>query len=188
MNDRNQNNSKITSVLGIFTRIISRFGGRMLISLILAAGFLLFFGWLADEVFEGDTKMFDESIRNFVHELASPAVTSLMIFLSFLGSPLFLLILGIIITAAFLYFNHKRAMVLFLITMAGEIVLEFALKQYFGRVRPATFFDYPLPLSYSFPSGHAFGALCFYGIVTWLGAEKWSVNGQKSASVFFQRC
>jgi undecaprenyl-diphosphatase len=62
----------------------------------------------------------------------------------------------------------KRAFVLFAITMLGELVLDNVLKAIFQRVRPEAFFDYPLPDSYSFPSGHSFASFCFYGILAWL--------------------
>jgi membrane-associated phospholipid phosphatase len=156
----------------IITTIFNKFGWRILLSLSAACGFLLFFGWLTEEVFEGDTRIFDESVRNYIHQFSWPQLVSFMIFFSFLGSPLFLIFLGTIIIAAFWYFKDKRAIVLLLITMAGEIILEFGLKQFFGRARPDVFFDYPLPSSFSFPSGHAFGSLCFYGILAWLITQK----------------
>ncbi len=148
------------------------FGWRLIAGLLIAAGFLLFFGWLAEEVFEGETKVFDESIRNYVHGFAAPPLTVLMKFFSFIGSPLFLVILGAVVITAFFYLKRKRAVVLFLITMLGEIILNPALKIYFGRARPDAFFDYPLPSSLSFPSGHAFGSVCFYGILAWLVADR----------------
>ncbi len=158
----------------IIATILTKFGWRLLLSLSAACGFLLFFGWLAEEVFEGDTGIFDESIRNYIHQFSGPLATSVMIFFSFLGSPLFLIFSGIIIIAAFWYVKDKRAIALLLITMAGEIILEFGLKQFFERARPDVFFNYPLPSSFSFPSGHAFGALCFYGILAWLITQKLS--------------
>lgn len=56
--------------------------------------------------------------------------------------------------------------------MLGEIIFNPALKTYFGRARPDAFFDYSLPSSLSFPSGHAFGSVCFYGILAWLIASR----------------
>ena len=160
--------SKARSLTEFIGRVAKLFGWRLIVGLLIAAGFLLFFGWLAEEVFEGETKIFDEAVRNFVHGFAAPPLTALMKFFSFLGSPLFLVILGVVVVAVFLYLKYKRAVALFLITMLGEIALDPALKTYFGRARPAAFFDYPIPLSFSFPSGHAFGSLCFYGILAWL--------------------
>ena len=46
--------------------------------------------------------------------------------------------------------------------MIGAGVLDTALKLAFRRARPTPFFDYPLPPSYSFPSGHALFAFCFF--------------------------
>jgi undecaprenyl-diphosphatase len=50
------------------------------------------------------------------------------------------------------------------ITMLGVAVLDVALKLAFHRPRPVAFFG-ATPNSYSFPSGHALGSLCFYGIL-----------------------
>src|SRR5688572_21350219 len=91
--------------------------GRMLIGLIFAVGFLLLFGWLAKEVFKGETHVFDEAVRNFIHGFAAPSLTELMKFTSFVGSPLFLVILGVVVLAVLLYLKQKRAAALFLITM-----------------------------------------------------------------------
>jgi len=57
----------------------------------------------------------------------------------------------------------RRGAALVVITMAGAGLLDALLKQAFARVRPAAFFNYPLPVSHSFPSGHAFFAASFFG-------------------------
>jgi undecaprenyl-diphosphatase len=46
--------------------------------------------------------------------------------------------------------------------MAGAAVLDVVLKLAFHRVRPTAYFG-TSPGSFSFPSGHALGSLCFYG-------------------------
>jgi membrane-associated phospholipid phosphatase len=50
------------------------------------------------------------------------------------------------------------------ITMLGVAALDVSLKHAFHRPRPIAFFG-TSPSSYSFPSGHAFGSLCFYGVL-----------------------
>lgn len=61
-----------------------------------------------------------------------------------------------------LFLRWTREAVRLVITLAGAGLLDTALKAAFHRPRPAPFFDTPLPNSYSFPSGHALFALCFY--------------------------
>jgi undecaprenyl-diphosphatase len=42
--------------------------------------------------------------------------------------------------------------------------LDVGLKELFARARPQAFFDdYRIPKSFSFPSGHALFAVCFFG-------------------------
>ena len=55
---------------------------------------------------------------------------------------------------------------------AGELILNLSLKGIYQRQRPEAFFGYDLPPSYSFPSGHALGSFCFFGILAWI----WAAN------------
>lgn len=137
-----------------------------------AAGALLLFAWLAEEVLEGDTQAFDETIRAFVHGFASVWMTAFMNFVTTLGSTLFLSVVFICIFIIFIRINWKRAAVLLTVTMVGAVILNFVLKVSFARARPIPFFDTPLPDSYSFPSGHALYAACFYGVLAWLVAAR----------------
>jgi undecaprenyl-diphosphatase len=157
---------------GVVVRIIKYFGWELLLGLFLAIGLTMIFLWLADEVFEGDTKIFDENIRNAIHSISGPALTQFMLLASFVGSFYILFPASCVTAAAFAYVKWKRALVLFLFTMIGEQILEPVLKAFYHRARPEAFFDYPLPASYSFPSGHALAALCFFGILAWLIAAR----------------
>lgn len=128
---------------------------------------VLFFAWLAEEVFEGQAEQFDAGVQGFIHQFASPALTRMMQTVTLLGSvgvvaALFAICLGI-----FIFMKWWRAATWLGIAMAGAMVLDFALKQTFHRVRPVPFFG-PALLSYSFPSGHALGSFCFYGVLAGL--------------------
>jgi hypothetical protein len=93
----------------IIAGLMEFFGVRMLVGLVLAAGALIFFGWLASEIFEGETKIFDEAVRAAAMQTASPRLTQLMVFFSFIGSVVFLFPLGIVAVIIFLRLKWKRA-------------------------------------------------------------------------------
>lgn len=144
----------------------------LLVGILIAAGATSLFIWIASEVSEGEFKSFDEAVRGSVHSVATPFLTQLMIIVSFLGSPKVMVGLGFVTLIVLAYFKQRRASILFLITMAGEIALDVFLKALYARARPEPFFDYTLPASFSFPSGHALGSFCFFGILAWLVIER----------------
>lgn len=130
------------------------------------------FAWLAGEVLEGDTVLFDEIIRKSINRLAAPGLTALMQAITFLGSGLFLLSFGALISVGFLLAKWRRALLVLLITMTGATILNVTLKVSFRRTRPTSFFGTPLPSSFSFPSGHALLSLCFYCAIAYLIASR----------------
>ena len=113
---------------------------------------------------EGETRNFDTFVRTAVHRHATPGLTHIMQGFSFLGSVATVSILCVVILAAFLYFHRRRMAALLGITMLGMGALDTVLKLAFRRPRPEAFFG-TTPSSYSFPSGHAMGSLCFYGVL-----------------------
>jgi undecaprenyl-diphosphatase len=149
--------------------------GRMNTKRAHAAGLLaalLVFAWLATRVAGGAAIGFDAPVRAFVHQNASPGLTALMRFMSRLGEPSSLVILGVGMVLALLAIHSKHAALRFVITMTGAFVLDTALKQAFHRPRPVPFFGTDLPHSYSFPSGHALFSICFFGVVAALAAAR----------------
>jgi undecaprenyl-diphosphatase len=135
----------------------------LLLGLAAAIGTIVFFGWLADEVLDGETRQFDEVTRAAVHQFASPAMTTAMRGISFLGSGLFLTIATVAVIIWFAQRKWGREAKLMAVTMAGASALNVTLKLAFKRTRPAPFFDLLPPASYSFPSGHALTSACFFG-------------------------
>jgi undecaprenyl-diphosphatase len=140
-------------------------GGFLLLgALLVAATSLVVFGWLAEEMLEGDTQQFDAFVRTAVHQFTAPRLTQLMQVFSFLGSVAAVTALCLAAICVSLYFHRARTAALLAITMLGVAALDVTLKLAFHRPRPVAFFG-ATPSSYSFPSGHALGSLCFYGML-----------------------
>jgi undecaprenyl-diphosphatase len=135
----------------------------LLIGLLAAAVALALFSWLGREIILGVTLPLDGVLRDRVHALASPRLTTLMIAASRYGGPGWLVPIGVGLAVAFLIRGWNRGALLIVITMAGTALLDGVLKLTFGRVRPEAFFNYPLPASHSFPSGHAFYSASLLG-------------------------
>jgi undecaprenyl-diphosphatase len=92
---------------------------------------------------------------------------------SYYGAPIRLLPLGLAAAAVFLIRGWRRGAVLVLVTVGGAGALNLGLKTLFGRARPEAFFDqYPVPESFSFPSGHALFAACFFGGLAVLASHR----------------
>ena len=139
-------------------------GLLLLGALLIAATALFVFGWLAEEMLEGDTRQFDAFVRTAVHQLATPSLTRLMQVFSFLGSVVAVTAMCLVAVCVSFYFRRARTGALLAITMAGVAALDVVLKHAFHRPRPVAFFG-ATPSTYSFPRGHALGSFCFYGIL-----------------------
>jgi undecaprenyl-diphosphatase len=132
---------------------------------IAAAAALVLFGWLARDVLRHQTIWFDAVVRDAVHSLASPGLTAFFGTVTWLGSELFLLPFGALAVWRLAAAGRRHAAVLLVLATAGGELLDQILKLVFHRGRPAAFFGYPLPETYSFPSGHSMASLCFFGVL-----------------------
>jgi undecaprenyl-diphosphatase len=146
-------------------------GLAMSVSLVVIVLGLLLFGWIADQVFFRHQLEFDNTVRAAIHAVASPSLTRFMQALTFLGSPAFVSVAYVACVGIFLYVRWKRAVGWLTLSLLGGTVLDFTLKLAFHRARPVAFFGMS-PASFSFPSGHAAGAICFFGVLAGLIASR----------------
>jgi undecaprenyl-diphosphatase len=148
-------------------------GAALAAGLAFAAAAMLLFVWLGGEVLEGETRSVDLWVRNTIHGHAVPGLTTVMVAASRWGAPGVLAMFGVVAALVFLLEGWRRAALLVLLTMAGAGILDVLLKHLYGRARPLPLFDfYPSPHSYSFPSGHALFATCFFGGVAVLASHR----------------
>jgi len=144
--------------------------GLALAGLMAALLSLFLFTRLASEMREGETASFDNAVRGWVHQFASPGMTQAMRFISLLGYDILLAELAIAIVI-FLRIGWRRAAIWLSVTMAGSVLLDMTLKHVFQRQRPVPYFG-DAPHSYSFPSGHALSSFCFYSVMAGLIVDR----------------
>jgi len=129
-----------------------------------SAAALLLFAWLANEVLQGATLRFDNTVRDAVHSWASPPLTAAMRAITQFGSPEFLILVSVVLVWRLARTRRKRAVIVLAVGAIGAELLNLLLKELFHRQRPEAFFGDIEPLSYSFPSGHSISSCCFYGL------------------------
>ncbi len=106
----------------------------------------------------------DPTVELWVHTFTAPALTVLFLGLTFLGiAP----VMAFQSTVAVLVLAATRRPLLawaLLLTMAGELTLEYVTKDIVHRARP-DLFRLASATGYSFPSGHALASTCLYGFL-----------------------
>ncbi|HEX3652891.1 MAG TPA: phosphatase PAP2 family protein [Rhizomicrobium sp.] len=94
--------------------------------------------------------------------MSSNDLTTLARIFSFVGSAFVWLPAALMATGSLWLLQRRKPALAMVATMLGAILLDNGLKFLFHRARPEVFFGVS-PDTYSFPSGHALFATCFYG-------------------------
>ena len=145
--------------------------------ILIAAAWL--FGAIAEDVVNHDAFLggIDIRVARWLHARATPALTSTMIFISYLGAPLATIVIGLASAVFFLWQRQRYAFLALVLAVPGGALLNVITKYAIARHRP-TFADPILTLtSYSFPSGHALGSTVLYGVLA--AVAVWTVTNRR---------
>jgi membrane-associated phospholipid phosphatase len=124
---------------------------------------------LVREVWEKEAFSFDTTFLLWIHQFANPVADQVMLAITQLGNPNVVIPIAII-TLIFLWLDrHYSEAKFFALACLGGAILNTGLKLVFSKPRPALWQRLIVETSYSFPSGHALGALVLYGAVAYLG-------------------
>lgn len=148
---------------------------ELVVGLLLSLGVIAVFAQIVDEVVEGETRRFDETVLLWIHGHSPSWLYEPMLFVTALGYYWVIIPLFIVATYAFYRKGAMISATLLPIATAGSIVLTQTLKVLFQRARPELFDSGYYASGYSFPSGHATVAVGFYGTLTLLVA--WRLKG-----------
>jgi undecaprenyl-diphosphatase len=147
--------------------------GRVaLLGLVAAVMLLLFFAWLAEEVFNKEFTSFDDNFELWVHSFANPVLTAIFTFFTTIGSIAGVLVMAALTFGLLVWRRHLRSAWLLALAVVGGVLLNQVLKFFFERPRPELWpVTLPRPTTFSFPSGHATASLCYFGVLVWFGLK-----------------
>jgi undecaprenyl-diphosphatase len=142
---------------------------NVLISLLLIIAGVWIFIEIGDQVSEGTTRQFDEWIltglrnaENYEVPRGPEWVKVVMLDVTALGGGTTLTLVTLAVTG-FLLFHKQYGPLIFLLTATiGGVLLETALKEFFGRERPTVVLHLISVGSLSFPSGHSMMSAVVY--------------------------
>ena len=136
-------------------------------------GLLALFGWLSQEVLEKEAFSFDTTILLWLHQHSNSSIDSLMLTITKLGDPEFVVVLVTISFSLLLWYKRVWAAQILFLTCLGGLILNQGLKLVFAKPRPQLWTPLIVEHSYSFPSGHALGSSALYGFLAVLLASQY---------------
>ncbi|MEN8446814.1 MAG: phosphatase PAP2 family protein [Cyanobacteria bacterium J06555_13] len=123
---------------------------------------------LSSAVLLEHTFAFDPTVLNAVNQLHSPPLDRMMLFFTWLGNPQWTVPLALAVFASLWFRTHQRQATIFALDCFGGAVLSTCLKIFFGKIRPALWESPIVETTFSYPSGHALGAVVLYGFLAYL--------------------
>lgn len=137
---------------------------------------VLVFVALADEIHGKKTLPFDVPLLHAVHDLSSPRLNDIAVFVTNLGGAPFIIVATLAIAGGLLYLKKKRQAYIVLSTAGGAAVMNYVLKLFFARDRPSLWQSIITQSSYSFPSGHAMASSALaFSLIAIAWHTKWRV-------------
>ncbi len=111
---------------------------------------------------------FDAALAEDLRQHMQPSVLRVVAAVSHLGDLGSVAAFTVLVVAALLVRRQRQLATCWTIAMAGVVPLNSGLKALFQRPRPLHDHGYIVEHGWSFPSGHAFGAMVFYGMLAYV--------------------
>ncbi|MFA5532249.1 MAG: LssY C-terminal domain-containing protein [Candidatus Shapirobacteria bacterium] len=152
-----------------------KYGLYLTIGVLITLFFIyLFFGIVQDYIGQEKLIQFDLRIINLVSILRTNGVNQVMLFITYLAKGEIIAVGTIVFGLILILFKNWRFLYTFLISILGGELFVWIIKNIVDRPRPSLVDALVNESTYSFPSGHTFVAISFYGLLTYfiLQSEK----------------
>lgn len=128
-----------------------------------------FFALLADEVMEGGTQKFDDSVLLWMNSHASPMLTGFALDVTALGAGTVVWLVVIVASVYLWVSKHRWSAALLWVSILGSGLINATMKLFFNRPRPQLFpWRVPYAGLSSFPSGHSMTSMVCYATLAYL--------------------
>lgn len=117
----------------------------------------------------GSLSQFDTSLARSLHADLPLPLLRVVAVITYLGDSLFIIPAAILVLVALLLRRRRQLAGVWTFAMLGILPISSGLKAIFQRARPLHDHGYIVEYSWSFPSGHAFGSIAFYGLLAYVG-------------------
>lgn len=149
-------------------------GLHLTVGLVVSIAALWLFGGVTEDVIHHDPlTQFDRTLLEWLHQHVSPWGLRIFAGISWLGSPLWLTTLALLVALALAVRRQWLLLAGWTAAMAGTGVLDAVLKHIIQRPRPPQAATFLHSDSFSFPSGHAMVSLVAYGMLAYLLVVFW---------------
>ena len=136
---------------------------------LVAVGAIVLFVEVADEIGANESlAAFDIALSNALHEHASRELLRFFSWITHLGDFEFLAPLAAVVLVVLVIGKRRALATAWLVATVSGGLLNRLLKSIFERTRPVHDHGLALETDWSFPSGHASGAMLVYGLLAYL--------------------
>lgn len=126
--------------------------------------------WLCREVWQRESWPLDINILLSIHHFANPVLDRLMLSITSLGDPEFVVIIITMSTGWLLWQRRLPEVKILILACVGALMLNQGMKSLFSRPRPTLWPSLLHETSFGFPSGHAIGSIVLYGLLSYFYA------------------
>jgi membrane-associated phospholipid phosphatase len=128
--------------------------------------------WLCTQAWEKEAFSLDRSLLLWIHQFANPQLDGVMLFTTALGNPPTVISI-FLMTISWLGMKRRYPDVMrFVFACVGGVLINQVMKLFFAKPRPELWTRLIVEHSFSFPSGHAVGAMVVYGFIGYILARE----------------
>lgn len=149
--------------------VATAFGLRLALSLVISLAALWLFTEVADNVIDRDKlSQFDALVTAGLAPWRTPTGLDIARVVSRFGTSLVMSVIALVVVLTLHRRNWRAVAIGWTLVLGGGKLVEAVLKHTFQRTRPIGALQHLGDQSYSYPSGHAMGAMIGYGVLAYL--------------------